>query len=98
MQQMFHAHNIKRTILKQKHNTENSYYNNNLSITPDSDNQASLNKNQTTNLLQNFTLNYIKMNFINRLNIADLSVPNHSIYKIFPQYLEILYITAALKY
>lgn len=51
MQQMVHAHNIKRTILKQKHNTGNSYYNNNLSITPDSENQASLNKNQTTNLL-----------------------------------------------
>lgn len=46
MQQMFHAHNIKRTILKQKHNTANSYHNNNnLRITPDSDNQASLNKN-----------------------------------------------------
>lgn len=50
MQKMFHAHNIKRTILKQKHNTANSYHSNNLSITPDSDNQASLNKNQTTNL------------------------------------------------
>lgn len=36
MQQMFHAHNIKRTILKQKHNTANSYHNNNLSISPDS--------------------------------------------------------------
>lgn len=51
MQQMFHAHNIKRTILKQKHNTANSYHNNNLSITSDPDKQASLNKNQTTNLL-----------------------------------------------
>lgn len=45
------AHNIKRTILKQKHNTVNSYHNNDLSISSDSDNQASLNKNQTTNLL-----------------------------------------------
>lgn len=52
MQQMFHAHNIKRTILKEKHNTANSYHNINLSITSDPDNQASLNKNQTTNLLK----------------------------------------------
>lgn len=52
MQQMLHAHNIKRTILKQKDNMANSYHNNNnLSITLDSDNQASLNKNQTTKLL-----------------------------------------------
>lgn len=52
MQQMFHAHNIKRKILTEKHNTANSCHNNNLSITSDPDNQASLNKNQTTNLLK----------------------------------------------